>query len=624
MTQTFLTPSLVGSYAFAPSASDNPRAIMQKMHDSLNTSIEFNQYVSQNNGCGVTGDLFPFGDSGMAAVLGNPVWTGDALEPYPVATGPAETLVNAYQQIGSDFVRHLGGRFSFILIDAENSFCMVGVDRFSRYPIYWANTGTTIIAATSASAILAHPYFKSTISPQGLFNYVYFHMVPSPGSIYTGINKLLAGHALIVQGEEIKTFAYWQPEFHHVNDSGFQSAATSLKQVLRQSVARHLDDAVSTGAFLSGGLDSSTVVGMLSEVAEKETHAFAIGFSADGYDEMAYARITANHFGVNLHEYYVTPEDVVNALPTVAASYDEPFGNSSALPAYFCAKFAKEAGVDRLLAGDGGDELFAGNERYAKQGIFEDYQRIPAWLRQGLLEPLARTLPRNYRVIAKGNSYINQANIPLPDRLQAYNFLHRHDKAELFTDDFLSDINASLPLQYQREVYHRPKNASALNRMLCLDWQYTLADNDLRKVSHMCAMAGVEVVYPMLDDQLVEFSCAIPDAWKLRRNGLRYFYKESLRGWLPDETISKKKQGFGLPFGVWMQNHTPLRELAYDNLSDLKKRNILKPDFIDQVIRMHQDVHAAYYGELVWILTVLELWLAVRSPQHQLSADSIT
>ena len=199
--------------------------------------------------------------------------------------------------------------------------------------------------------------------------------------------------------------------------------------------------------------------------------------------------------------------------------------------------------------------------------------------------------------------------MPLPDRLQSYNFLHQHAASEIFSDAFLAEVNPESPLDLLRSIYHRPTQASDLNRMLYLDWQITLADNDLRKVSHMCALAGVDVAYPMLDDALVEFSCQVPSDWKIKGTDLRHFYKQALKDWLPQETISKNKQGFGLPFGIWMQTYKPLREMAYDSLLKLKKRGFIRPEFIDKTIKMHQSEHAAYYGELVWIFTVFELWI---------------
>ena len=451
-----------------------------------------------------------------------------------------------------------------------------------------------------------------TLLDQGIYNYVYFHMVPSPASIFEGVKKLQAAQYIKVAKGKSTIHRYWTPNFVEKSEKTFLELGTELREKLKKSVDNVFDRDRRTGAFLSGGLDSSTVAGMLAELSEGPAHAYSIGFAAEGYDEMAFARITAKHFGIKLHEYYVTPEDVVNALPHIATSYDEPFGNSSALPAWFCAKFAAEDDVEILLAGDGGDELFAGNSRYAKQKVFEYYSQIPSWIRNMFLQPAVNSLPPSMQLASKGRRYIELAKTALPERLQAYNFLNQHDPEEIFQAEFLENVSVFNPVEIQNDVYAIPEGASSLNKMLYLDWQFTLADNDLRKVSHMCSLAGIEVAYPMLDDELIELSCLVPSHWKLKGRNLRHFYKESLTGWLPDETISKKKQGFGLPFGVWMQTHQPLQELAYDNLLKLKKRHYFNSSFIDKVIQLHRGGHAAYYGELVWIMTVFELWLQGR------------
>lgn len=532
-----------------------------------------------------------------------------------VSANPAAELAQAYRAKGPEALSQLRGRFSFCVVDHSKNRVLAGTDRFGQHPVYFAplpdNEG--IVIASSASAVLAHPSLNTELIHQGIYSYVYFHMVPSPVSVYKGVSKLPAAHYLSYSNGQLNTQPWWVPTFHEHNSHNEKALEQELKHLLRESVRNAGGTGDHVGAFLSGGLDSSTVVGMLSEIREDTARAFSIGFSAEGYDEMAFARTTAKHFGVELNEYYVTPEDVVKALPLVATSYDEPFGNSSALPAYFCAKMARESGIKHLLAGDGGDEFFAGNERYAKQQVFENYQHIPGFLRTGLLEPLIRLLPDAVPLAPKARSYIEQANTPLPDRMQSYNFLHRHAASDIFTADFLSDVNTEEPLALQRAIYHRPDAANTQNRMLYLDWQYTLADNDLRKVSQMCALAGVDVSYPMLDDALVEFSCTVPSKIKLHNGELRRFYKNALRGWLPDTTINKSKQGFGLPFGVWMREHQPLREMAYDNLLRLKQRGYLQPTFIDQTIELHRSGHASYYGELVWILTVFELWVAAHN-----------
>jgi asparagine synthase (glutamine-hydrolysing) len=211
--------------------------------------------------------------------------------------------------------------------------------------------------------------------------------------------------------------------------------------------------------------------------------------------------------------------------------------------------------------------------------------------------------------IRKAQSYVRQANVPLPDRLQTYNYLNRFPAEQIFEAEVLAAIDPEQPRTFERQTYRRPADASALNRMLYLDWQITLADNDLRKVTRAGELAGVEVSYPLLDDAVVELSTRIPSREKLRHGRLRHFYKEATRDFLPAAIIEKTKHGFGLPFGVWLVEHEGLRELARHSLEALKRRRLIRADFIDRALALHAQEHASYYGELVWVLMVLELWL---------------
>jgi asparagine synthase (glutamine-hydrolysing) len=330
-----------------------------------------------------------------------------------------------------------------------------------------------------------------------------------------------------------------------------------------------------------------------------------MGFDAKGYDEMDYARITAAHFKIKLHEYYVTPADVLQAIPLIAQTYDEPFGNDSAVPAYYCAKFARELGMTRLLAGDGGDEYFAGNSRYAKQKVFELYRHVPSPVKS-ILEPLAFNLPP----LRKVKRYIEQAKIAMPERLETYNFLHQTPLAEIFSEDFLAQIDPDQPLQFLKNTYNRTSNDDLIKQMLFLDDKFTLADNDLRKVNRMCELAGVDVHYPMLQENLVAFSTSIPSKWLMQGFELRSFYKEGLRNFLPKATLAKSKQGFGLPFGVWMSSDKELKQFAVASLESIEKRGFLNPAYIKNLIRLHQEGHASYYGTMIWLLVMLEQWLS--------------
>jgi asparagine synthase (glutamine-hydrolysing) len=486
---------------------------------------------------------------------------------------------------------------------------LVACDRFGQMPVYWARgTDQALVFGPTATAVCGLLGERPGLSDQAIFNYLYFHMVPGPSTAFEGVNKLLAAHALVADEGQWRVQRYWQPDFRENADASMREASEELTGLLSSSVAR-LASGADSGAFLSGGLDSSTVAGLLAR-HKPNPKTYSIGFDADGYDEIGYARLASERFHTQFNTYYVTPDDVLAELPKIAAAYDEPFGNSSALPAYFCAKLAVGDGRTRLLAGDGGDELFAGNERYAKQEVFEHYTRLPDWSRQFVMEPLLfKLLPQSGGLLGKARSYVRQAKVPLPDRLQTYNFLNRLGARTIVTDALWDAVDESIPIQLDRELYHQPRAASRLNRMLYLDWHHTLADNDLRKVNRMCQLAGIEVEYPMLDDHLVEFSTRVSSDRKMKGNRLRDFYKRTFKDFLPADIIDKPKHGFGLPFGIWMAEHPGLQDLAGDNLARMRRRHYVRNEFIDEILRLHREHHAGYYGELIWILTMLELWL---------------
>ncbi|TCV79252.1 asparagine synthase (glutamine-hydrolysing) [Methylomonas methanica] len=523
--------------------------------------------------------------------------------------GSSQNLLDAYLNRGIDFLVGLPEADTLVLIDTDQQRLVLATDPIGLSNIYYAEIADGLIFGSSADFVVRHPQVSNAIAPQAVFDYIYLNHCPSPSTIYQQVKKLEGGQCLVYQNGRVSLKHYWLPVFHE-QSCDLQRAGRELQQELIDAVRRMADNEDNTGAFLSGGLDSSSVAGALAKVFPDKAKTFSMGFHADGYDEIEYANIAVERFNTRQHQYYVTPEDTVNAVPAIAAYYDEPFGNASALAAYYCAKLAKDQGVNRLLAGDGGDEIFAGNERYAKQMLFESYHRLPKFVSAGL-EGALNALPdliAKQKLPFKAKRYIDQANAAMPDRLQDYNFLHRHAAADIFQGDFLAQIDTAAPLRQLREDYWRPESASTLNRMLYLDWKNTLHDNDLVKVNRMCEMAGVEVCYPLLDRHILDLSCRIPSNDKLRGQKLRWFYKQAMADFLPERIINKPKHGFGLPFGVWLKDHQPLKELAYGAIHDLKRREFFKPEFLDHAIEIHQSVHAAYYGDLVWMLMMLELW----------------
>jgi asparagine synthase (glutamine-hydrolysing) len=553
-------------------------------------------------------------DERLVAVWGGARFADADLAALAQRHGVARAVAQGYARNGTGVLAALSGACALAVLDGRSGEAVLAIDRMGTRPLCYCVVADTLVFGSTLDAISAFPGSTTETDRQAIYEYVYFHMVPGPRTIYAGCDRLLPGSFLMWRNGELETRPYW--EMHYVENE--RRPISELKKdflaALREGVREAAQDGV-VGTFLSGGTDSSTVAGMLGETTGKPARTYSIGFDAQGYDEMGYARIAARHFGTEHHEYYVTAEDVASAIPRIAEVHDQPFGNSSAVPTYFCAKLARDDGVDALLGGDGGDELFGGNERYSKQYLYSLYSDLPRALRKGLIEPVA-FLPPEIGIAGKVQRYIRNASLPMPARYDNYNLLERLGPATIFARDFLDAVDRALPSECMSQTYNAAHAQSLINRMLALDLKYTLADNDLPKVARSCELAGVDIRFPLLNDAVVAFAARLPPGLKLRRTRLRYFFKEALRGFLPDETITKSKHGFGLPFGQWLQTHGPLRQIALDSLTDLKKRGIVRPEFIDELTSTHVESHASYYGTMVWVLMMLEQWIR----QHRRAA----
>ena len=530
----------------------------------------------------------------------------------------AADLAARHARLGADLARGLHGTYAIAVVDGQRREVLLFNDRMGVHGWCHAQTGQRLRAAPRADTIAD----GADIDPQALFTYLFNHVIPSPDTIYRGVKRLPPAHRLTANAKGTQLQPHWEPVFKPERSSAadFNSLRDEFRSLLSNAVAREAGRHRSLGTFLSGGTDSSTISGLLRQVTGAPVHAYSIGFDADGYDEMEYARLAARHFGLTHHEHYLTADEVATGMPLVATHYDQPFGNSSAVAAYHCARVALADGRSALLAGDGGDELFGGNARYAKQSLFGLYEHIPSPLRSLVMQPLldnrvAERLPG----LSKAASYVQQARVPMPDRLHMYNLLARLGLGQVLTPAFLAQVNPGHDQQAHRAVYARSAGAGQVNRMLAYDWKYTLADNDLPKVTGTTALAGMATAFPLLADEVLDFSLKLPDDYKLKGQQLRWFFKEALRGFLPDEIIAKKKQGFGLPFGVWALKHPQLARLADDALGSFGSRGVVQPAFMHKLRTELLPAHPGYYGELVWILVMMELWLRAQQPDWRLA-----
>jgi asparagine synthase (glutamine-hydrolysing) len=526
------------------------------------------------------------------------------------------SIANAIAADGAAVLSAMGGDFAIAAWDAGKSRGFLAVDRLGVRQLVYANLGDALAFASTADCLTRIPTVDSEVPPQAVYDYLYFHVCPGPQTIYRGIRRLQPGHCLeFGAGIDARPRPYWTMTFREEPGADFATLKERFGELLRGAVATTADGA-RCGAFLSGGTDSSTVSGMLGQTSGAPARTFSIGFDAAGYDEMDYARIAARHFGCEHHEYYVTPADVVEAAPKIAAFYDQPFGNASAVPAYYCARLARENGVERLLAGDGGDELFGGNERYAKQQILGWYEHLPTVLRKALVEPLVLRTPvfRVLPLARKVYRYVEQASRPMPWRYESHNLLTHLGAERVLEPEFLAAVDRRYPQTLLGEAHAPYADCSLINQMLGIDLRFTLADSDLPKVTRMCELAGVDVAFPLLDEDVVEFSARLPASMKLRGKRLRWFFKEALRDFLPREVIEKSKHGFGLPVGAWLTTHRPLLDLASEAIAGLRRRRIVRAGFVDDLRDRLLPAHPAYYGTMIWVLMMLGLWLEAKRP----------
>jgi asparagine synthase (glutamine-hydrolysing) len=529
----------------------------------------------------------------------------------PTTLTSAELLARLYRERGVSFVELLDGVFSFALWDEEKHRLVMAIDRLGVNSLYWRKDGDRILFATRVGAIRNTQEAPATVNNAALAQYMLFSAVPAPMVIYQGIEKMRPGYCLVYETGQIRHSRYWDLEYRESSNRDVAHWSREVREGLRSAVHHQLTDLdqAKTGAYLSGGTDSSSVVAFMNE-RHSPVNTYSIFFAEAVYSEIGFARTAVAHFRANHHELSLTPQDTYDAIPKIMEYYDEPFANSSAIGAYHCARMARESGVTTLLAGDGGDELFAGNERYASDKRFAMYQRVPPFIRKGLLEPLASLLPQNESRLSLPRRYIRRANIPLPQRIFSYHVLLSFPPEEMFEPGFLESAPAEGWMDVADKHFHSAVAENDLNRLLYLDVKMTLADNDLRKVLGTAEMADVRVRFPLLDYKLAELSGRVPASLKMRGYEKRFIFKQAMKGILPDTILYKKKHGFGVPVALWFLQDPRLQTLVTDVLTDsrTRQRGYFRPAFLDRLLELHRGKDAHFYGEIIWYLVALELW----------------
>jgi asparagine synthase (glutamine-hydrolysing) len=533
------------------------------------------------------------------------------------ANGPAkESIIKVlslrYLTKGDDFLRDLRGSFRLALWDSEKQKLLLAVDPFATRPLYYSCANGVLVFAPRISGFSSLPEISKEVDPNVVYFYLNHSFIPAPFTIYHDIRRLEPGHYLCWQDGRLTVSQYWDIQYEEDRSLTADAASDLIRSTVEKSVRFHLGaqscGLQEIGAFLSGGTDSSTLLGLMSKVMVGRTKTFSVGFEEERYNEIHYARTAAAHFNAEAYEYFVSADNALAALPSLGAYFDEPFGNSSAIPTYFCLRMAKEAGIRVMFAGDGGDELFAGNERYSEERYFLPFDALPISL-QITSRRIAGLFPDVYP-LRKIRRYIERASEPNPTRFFHYQlFLHEHAD-DFFTDDFRTNLDQDFPLVIPQQHYRKVIAAAPLNRLLYMDLKMCIADNDLFKVNRMAEALGVKVCYPYLDRGLAEITGKIPVGLKLKGFQKRYIFKRAFARLLPDEILRKKKHGFGLPIAHWLRTHAGFRETARSLLLDpsVVRRGYCSLNALEKLLRQHDEEKSDFYGTFIWNLMMLELW----------------
>jgi asparagine synthase (glutamine-hydrolysing) len=501
------------------------------------------------------------------------------------------------------FVRHCPARREWLLV----------CDHFGSLPLYYSRSGESLLVANRLQPLLRAPWCARRPDPAAIFHYLNFACVPAPLTIVAEVQRLLPGSALRLVDGRGEPQRWWRPSYaEDLPDAAPGRLADALRERIVASIERYRPaGAEGWGCFLSGGTDSSSVVSVLArQDPQARVHSYSIGFAEAEYDELDFARLAAATCGAEGHFGSLDEAETLAVLPRLTELFDQPFGNASAVPTRACAGMAAADGRRLLLAGDGGDEIFGGNERYAKDQIMQAFYRLPGPLK-GLARGLGRALGGGHnRLFNRIDNFARRASLPNPDRFYTDDAFASEHFGELLSTRLASQLSPELSLEFMRATYEQGRARSELHRLMALDLDMAIAQNDLVKVDGACRHAGVGARFPLLDPDLVDYTGRLRAHWKVRGLDKRHLFKQAMQPILPDAILRKKKQGFGLPIAVWMRERPAFREFVRELLLSerARQRGWFEPEFVARLFERHL-AGAWDYSAPLWQLAVLELWM---------------
>jgi len=515
-----------------------------------------------------------------------------------------EAIVHAYEEYGPACANHLRGMFAFAIWDDQRRELYIARDRVGKKPLYYTlTTSGTLVFGSELKSILEHPDVKREINLEALDAYLTLGYVPDPLSIFRNVHKLSPGHYLTFSSAGLVIKKYWDFNFEPAQSRRPEDYLEELRALLDEAVRLRLISDVPLGAFLSGGIDSSTVVALMARHMNQPVKTFSIGFHEDSYNELKYARLTAKELGTDHHEFFVTPQ-VCDVIDELVWHFDEPFADPSAIPTFMVSKLARDH-VTVALSGDGGDELFAGYTHYVVQESRRAFSALPKVLRNGVIRPLSYRLPHG----AWGRNYLHNISLDPIDRyLDSLSYFTELGKDSLYTNDFQNALGKSNQVARNFHEYaSRVKTGEPLDQLLYIDSKTYLPGDILTKVDRMSMATSLEVRVPLLDHKLIEFVTKVPASLKLAGSETKQLLKQVAKDLIPKEILHRPKQGFGVPLEEWINRQ--LRDRILETLREprTRQRGYLKSDYVDLILDEHHKGRRDH-SQPLWSLLILELW----------------
>jgi asparagine synthase (glutamine-hydrolysing) len=526
-----------------------------------------------------------------------------------------EVILHAYEEWEVECLNHFRGMFAFAIWDSNLQRLFMARDRLGKKPLVYFSRNGQFAFASEIKALLQVPGLERKINATAIHHYLTYQYVPSPDTIFEGIKKLPPAHYLFYdRSGNIRIERYWRLNFNssHQAYTGLHDLQDRIRTELEESVKLRLISDVPLGAFLSGGVDSSLVVGIMASLAANPVKTFSIGFEEKEFDELSYARLVSNHFATEHHEFVVKP-DAIGILPKLAWHYNEPFSDSSAIPTYYVANLTKEF-VKVVLTGDAGDENFAGYPRYLRSKWAASFTKIPEKMRKDLLPNLLRTFSTLRLKEAKLNRLSDFMESLSTDQTRNYaeqiKIFNAKEKGDIYTEDFRQRTEKIDPLGFLVKKFVESDTEDLLEKLLYVDINSYLPEDLLVKMDIATMANSLEARVPFLDHKLMEFVAGIPSQLKLKGSKTKYILKAAFKDFLPDNVFKRRKMGFGVPISRWFRKE--LKDYIYEILLDPRtlNRGYFRREGIERLLNEHIALRYDHSAK-IWALLFLEVWFRV-------------